>query len=103
MIIKGVIAPATIFVFLEKVEMPEKLGSQPKVLVVSNRQTTGPLWVFSLQQQKLNVVLEPNPSNALQRWEKEIPDLILLDISVPKGVTLELIKSLRAEMLIPIL
>ena len=103
MIIKGVIAPATIFVFLEKVEMPEKLGSPPKVLVVSNRQTTGPLWVFSLQQQKLNVVLEPNPSNALQRWEKEIPDLILLDINVPKGLTLELIKSLRAEMLIPIL
>ena len=83
--------------------MPEKLGSTPKVLIVSNRQTTGPLWVFSLQQQKLNVVLEPNPLNAIPRWEKEIPDLIIFDLSLPKDSILELIKSLRAEMLIPFL
>ena len=83
--------------------MPEKLGSTPKVLIVSNRQTTGPLWVFSLQQQKLNVVLEPDPSNAFQRWEKEIPDMLVLDLNLPKVPTLELIKSLRAEMLIPFL
>ena len=83
--------------------MPEKLGSAPNVLIVSNRQTTGPLWVFSLQQQKVNVVLESNPSNALQRWEKEIPDLILLDLNLPKVSILELIKALRGEMLIPIL
>ena len=83
--------------------MPEKLGSTPKVLIVSNRQTTGPLWVFSLQQQKLNVVLEPNPVNSLPRWEKEIPDLIIFDLSLPKASILELIKSLRAEMLIPFL
>lgn len=83
--------------------MPEKLGSAPKVLIISNRLTTGPLWVFSLQQQKLNVVLEPNPSNALPRWEKEIPDLIVLDLNLPRVSILELIKSLRAEMLIPFL
>src|SRR5919108_1888090 len=83
--------------------MPEKLGSTPKVLIVSNRQTTGPLWAFSLQQQKLNVVLEPNPSNAFQRWEKEIPDLIVFDLNLPKAPTLSLIKSLRGEMLIPFL
>ena len=82
--------------------MPEKLGSAPKVLIVSNKQTTGPLWVFSLQQQKLNVVLELNSSNAVSRWEKEIPDLILLDLNLSPVLTLELIKSLRNEMLIPI-
>ena len=82
--------------------MPDKLGSAPKVLIVSNKLTTGPLWVFSLQQQKLNAAIEPNPSNALQRWEKEIPDLILLDLNLPKESTLDLIKSLRREMLIPI-
>ena len=58
--------------------MTEKLGSAPKVLIVSNQQTTGPLWVFSLQQQKLHVMLESEPSNTLARWEKEIPDLIIL-------------------------
>jgi DNA-binding response OmpR family regulator len=83
--------------------MPEKLGSAPKVLIISNRQTTGPLWVFSLQQQKLSVVLEPNPAGTLRRWEKEIPDLILIDLNLPEVPTLELIKSLRAETITPIL
>src|ERR1041384_7159416 len=83
--------------------MPEKLGLAPKVLIVSNQQTTGPLWVFSLQQQKLNVVLEAVPSNTLSRCETEFPDLIILDISPPEERILELIRELRAEMLTPIL
>lgn len=83
--------------------MPEKLGFTSKVLIVSNKQTTGPLWVFTLQQQKIHVVLEQDPSNAFQRWEKEIPDLILLDLGLDEQSTLELIRSLRAEALTPIL
>ena len=84
--------------------MPDnKLGTSPKVLIVSNQQTTGPLWAFSLQQQKLHVALESEPSNTLARWEKEIPDLIILDINLPESVTLELIRSMRAEMIIPIM
>lgn len=83
--------------------MTEKLGPAPKVLIVSNQQTTGPLWAFSLQQQKLQVALESDPSNTLARWEKEIPDLIILDINLPASSTLELIRSMRAEMIIPIL
>ena len=83
--------------------MPEKLTTAPKVLIVSNRPVTGPLWMFSLQQEKLHVALETNPAEALSRWEREIPDLILFDINQPRDVTLELIKSLRGEMLIPII
>jgi DNA-binding response OmpR family regulator len=83
--------------------MSEKLGRAPKVLVVSNQQTTGPLWVFSLQQRQLNVMLEADPTHTLQRAEMEVPDLIILDITFPEAGTLELIRSLRAEMLTPIL
>src|ERR1044072_8388748 len=83
--------------------MPEKLGATPKVLIVSNQQTTGPLWVFSLQQQKLNVALESVPSNTLARCEAEFPDLIIMDITLPEAQTLELIRSLRDEVLTPIL
>src|SRR6266498_4020782 len=83
--------------------MSEKPGHAPKVLVVSNQQNTGPLWVFSLQLQKLNVVLEAEPSNTLQRCEAESPDLIILDINFPESQTLDLIKNLRVEMLAPIL
>lgn len=83
--------------------MPEKLGPTPKVLIVSNQQTTGPLWVFSLQQQKLNVALESFPANTLSRCEAESPDLIILDISMPEAQILELLRDLRAELLTPIL
>jgi len=83
--------------------MSEKLGRPPKILLVSNQQTTGPLWVFSLQLQKLNVLLEADPTLTLQRCEVETPDLIIFDINFPESKTLDLIKSLRAEMLTPIL
>jgi DNA-binding response OmpR family regulator len=81
----------------------EKLELVPKVLIVSNQQTTGPLWVFSLQQQKLNVALEAVPANTLARCEAESPDLIVLDINLSEPQTLELIKTLRAEMVTPIM
>ena len=83
--------------------MAEKLGTPPKVLIVSNQQTTGPLWAFSLQQQKLNVVLEAVPTNIVARFEKESPDLIIMDINLPEAQTLDLIRGLRAETLTPVL
>jgi two-component system KDP operon response regulator KdpE len=83
--------------------MTEKLVLGPRVLIVSNQQTTGPLWVFSLQQESLYVVLEPVPANTLRRCEMETPDLIILDINLAESQILDLIKSLRAEMVTPIL
>lgn len=83
--------------------MPEKLTLGPRVLIVSNQQTTGPLWVFSLQQQNLHVVLESDPSKTLQRSEMETPDMIIMDINLPEAQIVDLIKSLRAEMVTPIL
>src|SRR4026207_83912 len=79
--------------------MTDKLEFVPKVLIVSNQQTTGPLWVFSLQQQRMNVALEAVPANTLARCEAESPDLIILDITQSETLTLELIRTLRAEML----
>lgn len=81
----------------------EKLGLTPKVLIVSNHQTTGPLWVFGLKQQKLDVVLETVPANVIQRWSEEIPDLIVFDINLPEKLILELLQKLRAETNAPIL
>jgi two-component system KDP operon response regulator KdpE len=83
--------------------MNEMPAPAPKVLIISNQQTTGPLWVFSLQQQRMNVVLEANPKNALQRSESEAPDLIVLDINIAPLDTVQLIKSLRAELITPII
>ena len=83
--------------------MSEKLVRTPKVLIVSNQQTTGPLWVFSLQQQHLNVLLESDPLQAVRRCEVDAPDLIILDINYPEADTRELVRSLHHDFLAPIL
>jgi len=84
--------------------MADTFGITPKVLVVSNQQTTGPLWVFSLQQQQqLDVVLEPVPANTLTRWEADNPDMVILDINLPETHILELVKKLREETIVPIM
>jgi len=81
----------------------DKATHQPKVLIVSNQQTTGPLWAFSLQQLSMNVALESDPVNTLKRCETETPDLIILDVNISEAQTIDLIKSLRAEMVTPII
>jgi len=102
--VQGVITENLMFIYINKREkMSEKLVLGPRVLIVSNQQTTGPLWAFSLQQQSLHVVLEPMPANTLRRCELETPDLIILDLNLAESQLLDLIKSLRAEMVTPIL
>ena len=83
--------------------MAEKLVLGPRVLIVSNQHTTGPLWVFSLQQQNLHVMLEADPTKTLQRCEMETPDLIILDINLPEAQTVDLIRGVRGEMVTPVL
>ena len=81
----------------------EKLDIHPKVLIVSNHQTTGPLWVFGLKQQKLDVILETVPANTIQSWSEENPDLIILDINWQEKQILELLQNLRVETTVPII
>jgi len=83
--------------------MKEKTELGPRVLIVSNQQTTGPLWMFSLQQQNIYVALESDPSESRKRCDIEHPDLIILDLNLPELQAVDLIKSIRAEMITPIL
>jgi len=75
----------------------------PKVLVVSNSMTTGPLWAFSLQEQNFDVVMEQNPTKMLRRWAEEIPNLIVVDINTSEPTLLSMIRSLREESVVPVL
>lgn len=83
--------------------MVTKSAITPKVLVVSNTQHTGPLLLSGLQEMGLDVVIEPIPTNASQRWSAEIPDLVIFDANVPETQALELIKNLRREAAVPII
>jgi len=83
--------------------MGSKSDIIPKVLVVSNTQHTGPLLISGLRDIGLDIVAEPDPTNALQRWSEEIPDLIIIDANVPEAQALELIKNLRVEAAVPLI
>jgi DNA-binding response OmpR family regulator len=84
--------------------MIDPLTLNPKVMVVSNQQTTGPLWVFSLQQQQhVDVILESIPANTIVRWKIETPDIVIFDISFPESQTIELVEKLREETIVPVI
>jgi DNA-binding response OmpR family regulator len=75
----------------------------PKVLVVSNSLTTGPLWAFSLQEKNFEVVMEANPTKILRRWAEEVPNLIVVDINTDEPTLLPMINTLREESVVPVL
>jgi two-component system, OmpR family, response regulator MtrA len=78
------------------------MGFVPKILIVSNLQTTSPLWAFDVTQQHWDIILEPHPAKATQRWAELLPDLIVCDLD-PDSLSIELITKLRVEAILPIL
>ena len=74
----------------------------PKILVVSNIQTTSPLWAFSSSNQHWVITLESEPARLIESWADELPDLIVCDI-LPDSLGIGLIAELREEAVLPIL
>ncbi len=75
----------------------------PKVLVVSNSMTTGPLWAYSLEENQFTVAMEANPAKLLRRWSEEVPNLVVIDVNTQEPTLLNMIRSLREESVVPIL
>ena len=82
--------------------MVASMASIPKILVVSNLQTTSPLWAVNLTQPRLNIILETHPANTIQRWAEILPDMVVFDLD-PESLAIELITKLREEAVLPIL
>ncbi len=74
----------------------------PKILIVSNLQTTSPLWAFNVTKQRWDITLETHPAKAIQRWAELLPDLIVCDID-SDSLSIDLITKLRDEAVLPIL
>ena len=75
----------------------------PKILVISNLQTTSPLWAFHSRRPQVNILLETDPGNAVRSWAEKIPDLVLFDLAADNPTVLDLIRKLRDEAVVPIL
>ena len=74
-----------------------------KVLIVEDDQTLLSVLEYNLRKEGYTVVTAADGVQALEAARKEKPDLIILDIMLPKMSGFEVCRILRKEMTVPIL
>jgi DNA-binding response OmpR family regulator len=74
------------------------MAQRSKILLISGAQATVPLWA-----QDLRVIPETNPGNALKRWAETGPDVIVFDAGPEARPSLDEVRRLRQEAILPIL
>jgi DNA-binding response OmpR family regulator len=74
--------------------MPER---PPRILLVDDEQPIQTLLSFPLQRDGYEVVVAADGREALARYEESPPDLVVLDVMLPKMDGLEVCKRLRAK------
>lgn len=75
----------------------------PKILVVDDEKPISDIVKFNLDKEGYNVVTAYDGEEALEKVESEEPDLILLDLMLPKIDGLEVARQVRAKHNIPII
>ena len=74
-----------------------------KVLVVDDDRVLADVVAFTLRREGYQVILAFDGKSALQRWADEQPDLIILDINLPKLDGFSVCNHIRERSDIPIL
>ncbi len=74
-----------------------------RILIISDEPESAKVWGFSLNQVGLEVRLVGIDEQVLDIWEKELPDLIILEDFNNEIEELELCHQLRESSLVPIL
>lgn len=75
----------------------------PKILVVDDEKPISDIVKFNLDKEGYDVVTAYDGEEALEKVESEGPDLILLDLMLPKIDGLEVARQVRAKHNIPII
>ncbi|MFV5782930.1 response regulator YycF [Pediococcus acidilactici] len=75
----------------------------PKILVVDDEKPISDIVKFNLDKEGYDVVTAYDGEEALEKVESEEPDLILLDLMLPKIDGLEVARQVRANHNIPII
>ena len=69
----------------------------PLILVAEDERDIRELIVFTLQLDGFNVVEVPNGEEAVNKAQEIVPDLILMDVRMPKMTGYEACKELKSE------
>lgn len=70
----------------------------PKILIAEDEEELRELYTLRLEYESFNVVFASNGEEALDKVEKEKPDLVLLDIMMPKKNGLEVFERIKNNL-----
>jgi DNA-binding response OmpR family regulator len=74
-----------------------------KVLVVDDDRVLADVLVFTLRREGFEVIQALDGQVALQRWAEDQPDLILLDVNMPKVDGFTVCRQIREQSDVPII
>lgn len=74
-----------------------------KVLVVDDEKAISDIIVFNLEKEGFEIKVAYDGEEALQKFHDESPDLIVLDLMLPKIDGLEVCREIRKESSVPII
>lgn len=75
----------------------------PRILIVSTVQATIPPWTSAFPRSHWDLTIDSGLTNIAQRLSEETPDILVIDIEPPEPDILDLIRSIRREVVVPIL
>ncbi len=68
-----------------------------KILIIEDEKILSDLYAEKFQQAGFSVILAPEAEEGLEIAKKEKPDLIILDILLPKGDGISFLQKIREE------
>lgn len=74
-----------------------------KILVVDDDRVLGDLVAFTLRREQFQVVQAFDGEAALERWEREQPDLVVLDVNLPKLDGFAVCRTIREQSDTPVI
>ena len=74
-----------------------------KILVVDDDRVLADLVAFALRRENFTAILAHDGEAALRRWENERPDLVVLDVNLPKLDGFSVCQQIRAQDGTPII
>lgn len=73
------------------------LEKQTKILIVEDDTTMREIVVHKLTINGFNVVEAENGKQAIERWKKEKPDIVLLDLMLPETDGFQILEIMRKD------
>ncbi|MEK9823378.1 MAG: sigma 54-interacting transcriptional regulator, partial [Gammaproteobacteria bacterium] len=77
--------------------MIEEMRKKAKVLIVEDNQSLAAIYSSSLRAENLDVLVVEDMQSAREAWERVQPDLVLLDVQLPDGNGLDLLRDRPRE------